>query len=703
MRLFRIFSAVIFCACALFAQSAQEAGSESTNTKESSELPKLEHFDLSQVDSSVDPCTDFYKYACGKWMAANPIPADQVWWSVDGPLQLWNEMVLRDTLEKAAVENPNRTPNEQKIGDYWASCMDEKGIDAATPSEIEPELDRIAALRNKKDLAGELAHLHETLRGAWAPSDDQTDAPMLGFTAQPDFADVTHYVAFVDQAGMGLPGRDFYINPDDKSKEIRSKYVQHIKNMLVLGGEDPKQAATDADVVMAMETEMAQAAMDPVKRRDPKNINHPMTLAQVKALTPSFDWNSYLKDVNAPTAAKYIVTTPEFFQTLQKMINEHPLDHWKAYLRWQMLHGSAPFLSQQFVDENFDFFAKTLNGAEKLQPRWRRCVRSADAALGEALGQAYVSRAFPPESKARVLDMVKHIEEEMGKDIQAQDWMAAQTKQQAITKLNAVLNKIGYPDKWRDYSAVKITRDSYLKNVQAANDFEFERWVHKIGQPLDRTEWGMTPPTINAYEDAQTNTINFPAGILQSPYFDPSKDDAVNYGGSGAVIGHELIHGFDDQGRKFDAQGNLRDWWTPADASAYEERGKCISNEYTQEVPEAGVKQNGLMTQGEDTADNGGTHLAYLALQDDMSQQGKKLDDKDPQGFTLAQEYFIAYANSWCSNIRPQLMRTAVLTDPHSMPKYRVNNVVSNMPEFWSAFSCKKGQPMVRENACRIW
>ena len=696
MRLVSALVVLMLVAASVLAQEANKTANDAS-------LPKLQHFDPQIVDASVDPCTDYYKYACGKWMAANPIPGDEVWWTTSSPLQLWNETVLRQTLEAAEEPKPGRSAVEQKIGDFYHACMDEKGIEARTASELKPELERIAALKDKKQIAGELAHLHQSLPAAWVPDNTQTDAPVLGFAGLPDFGNAQMNVAYIDQGGMALPGREFYLENDDKSKEIRAKYLTHVQKMLELSGVPAKEAAADAQTVLAMETEMAKGEMDVVMRRDPKNLNHPMTLAEIKQLAPAFDWDAYLKAVNAPTTAKYNVTSPEFFKTLNGILEKRPLADWKVYLRWQMLHGAAPYLSPAYENENFDFFHRTLEGAKELQPRWRRCVQATDAALGEALGQAYVARAFPPESKARVLEMVNHIEEEMGRDIEAQDWMAAQTKQAGLVKLKAVLNKIGYPDKWRDYSSVKIVRDSYLANEMAATDFEFERWVNKIGKPLDRTEWGMTPPTINAYEDPQTNTINFPAGILQPPFFEASQDDAVNYGGAGGVIGHELIHGFDDQGRKFDSNGNLHDWWTQADAKGYEERGKCISDEYTQMVPEAGVQQKGLLTLGEDTADNGGLHLAYLALKDDLGQDGKNIEDKSKYGMPMAQEFFLSYAINWCTNVRPEIARTAVLTDPHSLPKYRVNNVVSNMPEFWQAYGCKKGQAMVRENACRIW
>jgi putative endopeptidase len=678
------------------------AQSTASSGKPPAQLPKLEHFSASVVNPAVNPCDDFYQYVCSKWIAANPIPADQPAWGTWSPLALWNETLLAETLEKLAANDPKRTPNEQKVGDYYSACMDAGGIEQHTRGWLKPEIDRIAALANKRDLALEIAHLHRTIPGAWQGGDDQTPAALFGFSGGVDYDDASRNVAQIDQGGMGMPARSFYLDQDDKSRQIRASYLEHVERMLALAGEPAAQAKADASIVLAIETSLANAAMDPVRRRDPRNVNNKMTLAQVKVLTPSFDWDRYLALVNAPPSPHYLVSAPQFFRNLESLLQREPLDHWKAYLRWQMLHGSADSLSQAFVNENFEFNDRVLAGTEKLLPRWRRCVRAVDAQLGEALGQVYVARAFPPESKARVLQMVRDVEAEMAKDIQAQKWMAAETKRRAVEKLHAVLNKIGYPDRWRDYSSVHISRASYLANRQAAATFEFERWVAKIGKPVDRSEWIMTPPTVNAYEDPQTNTINFPAGILQPPLFG-AEDDAVNYAAAGAVIGHELIHGFDDQGRKFDQQGNLRDWWQPADAGAYEQRGACIAKEYSQMVPEAGVKQDGKMTQGEDTADNGGLHLAFLAFQDALARQGKQMDVKDSDGLTPRQRFFESFGFMWCDQNRPELMRTQVLSDPHSLPRYRVNNVVSNMPEFWQAFSCKKGQKMVRENACRVW
>jgi putative endopeptidase len=693
---------------AVLAQNASfnpTPGASAGIAKDADSTPKLEHFDPNLVDKDLSPCDDFYKYSCTKWLTANPIPADQVYWSTGSNLELWNEGAERETLEASSKNDPKRSAVQQKIGDYWAACMDESGIEAAGLKPLQPELDRVNAIQSKKEITLEIAHLHKQFPGAWEQSDNQTEAPFFGFTGQQDYDDAAKVVAQIDQGGLSLPGRDYYINTDDKSVETLKKYRAHVQKMFVLAGESQAQASSDADAVIELETALAKAQMDNVKRRDPKNINNKMSLAQVRELTPSIDWDAYLKAVNAPASDHYIVTSPDFFRAEEKLLGEHPLDHWKAYMRWQVIHRASPFLTKAMVDENFDFFYHTLAGQEQNEPRWRRCVHNADRDLGEALGQAYVDRAFPPASKARTLEMVHAIEQAMQSDIETVSWMTPATKEQAIVKLKGIEDKIGYPSHWRDYSSVKITRDSYLGNVEQATTFEFERWVAKIGKPVDRSEWTMTPPTINAYYDPQLNTINFPAGILQPPFFEKDMDDSVNFGAIGMVIGHELTHGFDDQGRKFDAHGNLRDWWTAEDGKQYDERGKCISDEYTQDVPDAGpgVKQNGLLTQGEDTADNGGIHLALMALEADLKKQGKSLEDKGPDGWTYRQRFFLSYAYSWCSAIRPEVARLVVTTNPHSLPIFRIDNVVSNMPEFEQAFGCKAGQKMVRANACRVW
>ncbi|HKD81356.1 MAG TPA: M13 family metallopeptidase [Candidatus Angelobacter sp.] len=680
---------------ASFASAQQE--------NDSDQLPKLQHLNADQVDTQIDPCTDFYQYTCHKFFAANPIPPDQAAWGAAGPLLKWNEVVMRQSLEAAAAKKQGRTAVEQKIGDYWSSCMDESKVESASLKELQPELKRIDDLKQKSQLVDQIAHQHSTIGGAWLADDNATFAPMFGFSALQDYDDAQKTVAQFDQGGFALPGRDFYLSDDAKSVEIRKKYQQHVTNMLKLAGEPETQAAADAAVILAMETSLAKGAMDVVKRRDPKNIDNKMTLAEFQKLTPSFDWQRYLTLIHAPAQQTYLVTSPDFFRALEQVIQQHSLADWKVYLKWNLLHDSAPYLSKPFVNESFSFFDQTLAGTPEVPARWRRCVHSTDNALGEALGQAYVARAFPPESKERVLKLVNAIEAALNQDISSLAWMSPQTKQQASAKLHAILDKVGYPDRWRDYSTLEITPNSYLENVHRATAFEFNRWVQKVGKPIDRYDWTMSPPTINAYYDPQFNTINFPAGILQPPFFSSKQDDATNFGSEGAVIGHEITHGFDDQGRKFDASGNLHDWWTADDAKNYDERGKCISDEYTQEIPEAGVKQNGLLTQGEDTADNGGIYIALIGLENTLKQQGKTLETKGDDGLTELQRFFLSFANGWCEELRPEVMRTVVLTNPHSLPKYRVNNTVANMPEFARAFGCAKGKPLVHEKACRVW
>ena len=666
--------------------------------------PQLDHFDPKKVDASVDPCTDFYQYSCNRWIAENPVPPDEVFWGSFGKLQLWNETFVHQTvLEVAAKPAAERTSVEQKVGDYWSACTDEKQRNATALDTLRPQLQRIEAVRNKSEIVDVVADLHRSVPGAYNAGDAGTDAALFGFGSQPDFHDTKHVIAQFDQGGMALPGREFYLDNDARSVEIRTKYVAHIARMFELSGAPAAQAKTDAAVVLQMETAMAKAAMDIVKRRDPKNLDNEMSLAAVKKLTPSFDFSRYLQLVHAPATPTFIVTSPDFFRGTEQLIQSEPLDHWKAYLKWQLLTGMASSLSEDFENQGFSFFAQTLLGAKQILPLWRRCIQAEDRDIGEALGQAYVARAFSPESKARVQEMVNALKVALGQEIDSSDWMSPETKKQARVKLAAQIDKIGYPDHWRDYSALEIRSDNHLANVERAAAFEFDRQLHKIGKPLDRTEWGMTPPTVNAYEDPQTNTINFPAGILQPPFFDPTKDDSVNYAAAGAVIGHETIHGYDDQGRKFDENGNLRDWWTADDAKAYEKRGDCIADEYTEFVPEAGVQQNGRLTQGENTADNGGIHLALSALDADLKGKGQSLDTKGEDGVTALQRFFLSYANIWCSDLRPEMMRTHLVSNPHPLDKYRVNNVVSNMPEFAKAFGCHKGQAMVRANACRVW
>jgi len=658
---------------------------------------------VTRVDSAINPCENFYQYACSKLNAANPIPPDQMMWGVAGILSEWNREILRAILEKNEVASAQRTPNEQKIGDFYASCMSQASAKANDLSAVKPLLGRIESLRDKSEIAGVLAMIHSSFGAAWQGDENQTAVALLGFGPQADYNDVSNVVAGVDQGGLGMPSRDFYLGDDAKSKAIREKYKELLTTLLKRSGTGEGEAARDAATILHLETALAQAQMDNVTRRDPNKVNNRFTLVQLKALTPAFDWDSYLNAMDAPAVPLYEVSAPDFFRAVNKLLVDEDLATWKVYLRAHLLMSATPYLGSEWRDAEFAF-ARVLTGQAQQPPDWRRCTSAVDGGVGEALGQVYVAQVFPPESKARAQRMAHDIEDAMGRDIDSVTWMQAATKKQAHEKLAAVINKIGYPDKWVDYSSLTITRDSFPVNIERSTQFELRRQLSFIGKPLDRTQWYMTPPTVNAYEDPQTNTINFPAGILQPVYFDAKEDDVVNYGAEGAVVGHELTHGFDDQGRKFDLKGNLRDWWTPEDAKAYDERGACVANEYTVDVPGVpGARQNGKLTQGEDTADNGGIYLALSALAADLKAQGKTLEDKDEHGLTNLQRFFIAYGTSWCDTFRPELMQTLVKIDPHSMPVLRVNNVLANMPEFQQAFSCKTGQPMVHETRCRVW
>jgi putative endopeptidase len=646
-------------------------------------------FDAAALDRNVDPCADFYQYACGTWRAQNPIPADRARWGRFDELQERNLAILRDILEQAAANTAKRTAIEQKIGDYYAACMDEKTIDQKGIGPIKPELDRIAALSDKTELAGEVARVHRI--GANA---------LFRFGSSPDFENSAQMIAEADQGGLGLPDRDYYLKTDTKSADTRKQYRDHVQKTFELLGERPDTAAAKAKVVMDVETALAKASLDRVSRRDPGKIYHKMRRQELAAtLDPSFGWEKYLAGVNAPPIVSLNVAVPDFFKAVDSLIKINSLDDWKTYLTWHLVHSQSPLLPTVFVNENFNFYGKILTGAKELRPRWKRCVSFADGDLGEALGQKYVERTFGAEGKQQTLEMVKLIEKELGKDINALTWMTPATKQKAMEKLHLITNKIGYPDKWRDYSSVRIVRDDALGNSQRATQFEFHREVEKIGKPVDRSEWRMTPPTVNAYYSPQMNNINFPAGILQPPFFDKKMDDAVNFGAIGAVIGHELTHGFDDQGRKFDGKGNLHDWWTSEDAQEFEKRANCLADEYSNFTAVDSVKLNGKLTLGENTADNGGVRLGYMALLDELAAKSRPKID----GFTPEQRLFLAYGQIWCENQTDEVARLSALTNPHSPGKYRVNGVVQNMPEFQKVFGCRAGQPMVRQPPCRVW
>ncbi len=645
-------------------------------------------FDVGAMDKSADPCSDFFQYACGNWVKNNPIPPDQSQWGRFAELEERNQEVLRGILDEAAQPDPKRDPVTRQIGDYYAACMDEKGIEARGLKPIQPELDRILALQDKAQLAEEMARLHRMGAGA-----------LFDFSSGQDFKDSTSVIAQLDQGGLGLPDRDYYLKDDPESIEIRHKYVAHLEKMFQLAGDTAEQAKAHAAAVMKLETSLAKGSLDRVSRRDPAKVYHKMTARELQSLGPAFRWTAYFRDAGAPAFTSINVAWPDFVKAVDAGVRTAPLDEWRTYLRWHLLHSSAPLLPAAFVQENFSFYGKVLTGASELRPRWKRCVDFTDRQLGEALGRKFVERTFGAEGKQRTLKMVAELEKALGRDIESLSWMTPATKQQAQIKLKAIANKIGYPEKYRDYSSVTIARDDAIGNSGRADAFEFHRVLQKIGKPVDRTEWDMTPPTVNAYYDAQMNNINFPAGILQPPFFDNQMDDAVNYGGIGMVIGHELTHGFDDEGRQFDAKGNLHDWWTEADSKEFAERAACVADEYSSFAVAPGVHLNGKLTLGENTADNGGVRVAHMALMDALA--GRTLPKID--GFTPEQRFFLSFGQIWCANQTEEALRLQVQTDPHSPGKQRVNGVVVNMPEFQKAFSCKPGAPMAKPSACRVW
>ena len=643
--------------------------------------------DISALDPKVDPCVDFYQYACGNWLVTNPIPSDRSHWGRFAQLRERNLDTLRNILEHASIDDPNRSVVEQKIGDYYAACMDEQAIDQKGIEPIESQLDRIRALQDKSELASEVARLH----GIGADV-------LFSFGSRQDFKSSRQVIAQADQGGLGLPDRGFYL--DDRAMEVREKYLAHVSKMFELLGEPWEKAEMKAQAVMHIETALAAGSMDGILRRDPAKVYHKMPRRElISSLNPSFDWMKYFFQTKAPSIDTLNVAVPDFFTLVDSLIKNTDLEDWKAYLTWHLVHSQAPLLPSPFVNENFDFYGKTLTGAQEQPPRWKRCVSLVDGDLGEALGKKYVERALGAKGKERTLRMTREIEKAFEKDIAELSWMTPKTKQKVIAKLHAIANNIGYPERWRDYSELKIVRGDALGNSQRASQFEFRRQLAKIGKPVDRTEWGVTPPTVNAYYSAKTNTVNFPAGILQPPFFDKNMDDAVSFGAIGMVIGHELAHAFDNEGRQFDAKGNLRDRWLGQDANQFEERAQCLVDEYSGFIAGDDLRINGKLTIGENTADNVSVRLAYMAMLHAIA--GKPMPKID--SFTPKQRLFIGFAQIWCENATDDWARLSALTDRHAPGKDRVNGVLQNMPEFQTAFGCRIGQPMVRRPACRVW
>jgi putative endopeptidase len=695
-RKFLCLSLLLIAGLMITGLTAAVAQAPSTPSSSGPALPYSPSLDISSMDKSVDPCVDLYRYSCGGWQKKNPIPPDQTSWSVYGKLYQDNLTFLRGMLEQAAQLKPHRNAVSQKIGDFYAACMDEGAVEKLGISPIQPELDAIAQIKSAKDLTPLMARLQLTYSRYSASGSMLFSA---GSTQDP--GDSEHVIADVDQGGLGMPDRDYYTKDDAKSKEIRARYVQHVQKVFELAGDDVATAKRNAETVMRLETAMAEASLTRVDRRDPHKLVHKMKVADLTQLAPNFDWVAYYREMSYPEFAILNVDAPEFIKEVNALLSSESMDNWKTYLRFHVADTSSPYLSSKFVEENFEFYRKYLRGAKEMQPRWKRCVQYVDYDLGEALGQVYVAKVFSPELKQSTLDMVQRIEDAMGQRIRALDWMSPETKQQALTKLAAIRNKIGYPDKWRDYSSVRIVPDDFAGNVERAHQFETRRDINKIGKPVDHGEWDITATTVDAYFNPQMNDINFPAAVLQPPLYDPKMDDAPNYGNTGGTIGHELTHGFDDEGSQFDAKGNLKDWWTKEDREKFDARTKCVDDQYSSYVSVEDVHVNGKLTLGENVADLGGEILAYIAWKE--ANKGKDLRPID--NLTPDQRFFIGFAQWDCANERPEEMRMRAMTDPHSPARYRIDGVVVNMPEFSSAFSCKAGQPMVKPEAeiCRVW
>jgi putative endopeptidase len=674
----------------VFIVSVLLAASVVADEKPLKQLPYTPSLDVPSMDKGADPCGDFYQFSCGGWMKNNPIPADQARWSVYGKTTNENAQFLWGILDEVSKDDSPRNVRQAQLGDYFAACMNTAEIEKLGAKPLKPVLDDIATIEDSKKLMEFLAAQHART---------YTSGYLFGFGSDQDFGDATQVIAEIGAGGLGLPDRDYYTKTDAKSQEIRDKYLAHVGKMFELTGESKAQAKKDAQSVMDLETALAKASLTRVERRDPYNIYHKLKLAELQKITPSFDWSAYFAKRGLPAVETINVTQPKFLEEVEKQIANTPLSQWKAYLRWHAAHDLAPYLSSKFVKEDFDFYRKTLRGVTAQPPRWKQCVRYVDRDLGESLGQEFVSRTFTPETKQKTIEMTVLIEKAMENEIKALDWMTGETKTRALEKLHSIVNKVGYPDRWRDYSGLEVKRDEFFGNAIRATAFESKRDLNKIGKPVDRGEWGMTPPTVNAYYSPQMNDINFPAGVLQPPLYDPKLDDAPNYGNTGSTIGHELTHAFDDEGRQFDAKGNLKDWWTAEDAKAFEERADCVRDQYAQYVVVDDIRINSKLTAGEDIADIGGTLLAYIAWKEATAD-----DNLQPvAGFSPDQRFFIGLAQWACSNDRPENQRANAITDPHSPPRYRINGVVANLPQFKKAFNCGDKAPMVKEKECKIW
>ncbi|HEX7729968.1 MAG TPA: M13 family metallopeptidase [Terracidiphilus sp.] len=675
--------ALVF-ASALFAVQA--------HAQSAAAAPELRVFDATLIDKSVDPCENFYQFACSGWLKRNPLPADKTSYGRYEELYELNRSHLHDLLEQASAPAESRTPNQQKVGDEYASCMDTAAIEKAGLKPVQPELDRIAALKSKSDLPALVGHLQTIGVNAFFHA-----------SADQDYSDASSVIVAYNAGGLGLPERGFYTRADARSVELRHQYVEHVRNLFQLAGEQPEQAQKDAEAVLALETRLATASLTNVERREPKNLNNPTDVMSFGKTQTNFSIAEYAEATHSPATGKMNDEQPKFFAEFNTLIGDTPLDQIKTYLRWQLLHAFAGTSAPAAFDkESWNFYAHILNGAESMEDRWKRCTSRVDREMGEALGQVYVEKYFPPEAKEHAVEMTLAVEQAMDKDIDNLDWMSAETKVRAKEKLHAVMNKVGYPDKWRDYSKLEIIRGDALGNQSRVREFNFARQMAKIGKPVDKNEWYMSPPTVNAYYDPQQNNVNFPAGYFQPPFFSDKEDDAANYGDMGSTIGHELTHGFDDEGRQFDKDGNLKDWWTKDDGEKFNARAECMVKQYDAIEAVPGVHLNGKLTLGENLADLGGLWLAWMAWQEKAAAAHVDMDAKT-EGYTADQRFWIAYTQQWCTQTRPEQLRTQAQTDSHAPEEYRANTILSDLPEFAKSFNCKKAAKMVAAEQCRIW